>query len=389
MPSVKITKEVLKLCYYADVPLYLWAATASAKTALVRQVARDDLKIPVVSLYFQTQEPGDILGLPHVQIMYPDGQIEDLGQQGSVSVVNRRDGKKVTSWAAPEWFQFIMENPKAGIIFGDEANRAQPDTAQTFTCLITERRFHVHEVPPGWKFVFASNYGSEYDVRELDVAIMSRFCHLKVKPTVTEWLEWGRGKKATKFGTVHKKVKSFIESSPSHLVKGEAESSKAWEPKPNRRAWEWVSDILYAYDKYKNRLDPKLRDSALKMAVQGLVGPGIYTSLFTEAYIDVAAILKDPAKFNIKDINRFSRELVPVLIKTKPTPKLFKNLKELILKKCIERKDLCFQIARSILKSTDGYCEAWADMLRDDKAVKKFYASVRQEAGDTDDSSSS
>lgn len=384
MPSVRVTKEVLKLCYYADVPLYLWAATASAKTALVRQVAKESLKIPVVSLYFQTQEPGDILGLPHVQIMYPDGQIEELGQQsvGPTGLSTLRGGKKVTSWAAPEWFQFIMENPKAGIIFGDEANRAQPDTAQTFTCLVTERRFHVHEVPPGWRFVFASNYGSEYDVRELDVAIMARFCHLKVKPTVTEWIEWGQRKDATKFGKVHKKVKSFIEASPSYLVKGEAESSKAWEPKPNRRAWEWVSDVIYAYDKYKNRLDPKLRESALKMTVQGLVGPGVHTSLFTEAYIDVAAILKEPGKFDMKDINRFSRELVPVLIKTKPTQKLFKNLKTLILEKCIDRKDLCFQIGRSILKSTDGHCEKWADMMREDKGIKKFFASVRQEAGD-------
>ena len=383
MPDVKTTKQCIMLAYFSDIPVYLWGPTAAAKTSLVKQVAAESLKVPVISLFFQTQEPGDILGLPHVQIMYSDGVVEDLGEQEMKPkqlTKRTKSGKKVTSWAAPEWFQFVMENPKGGIIFGDEANRAQPDTAQTFTCLITERRFHVHEVPSTWKFVFASNYGSEYDVRELDVAIMARFCHLKVFPTTGEWLKWGGGKKATRWGPVNKKVLDFIKSSPSHLVQGEAKETKGWKPKPNRRTWEWVSHAIYGYENYGHLLDPERKESALRMVVQGLVGEGVHASLFTDAYIDIAAILKDPKKFDLKDINRFSRELIPTLIKTTPTERLYNNLKEILMVRAKDRRDQSFNIARSIVKSDEGHCEKWANMMREDKEIKKFYSTVRKEA---------
>lgn len=362
MPNVKLTKEIIKLCYYANVPSYLWGATASAKTALVKQVAKQ-MEIPCISLFFQTQEPGDILGLPHVEIMTPEGTDHKV---------------KVTSWASPEWFAYIAANPRRGIIFGDEANRAQSDTAQTFTCLVTERKFHIHKVPHGWKFIFASNYGSEYDIRELDVAIMARFCHIKVSPEVNEWLEWGKTEDATDFGPLHKKVSSFIKSSPTHLVQGEAAESKGWEPKPNRRTWEWVSNVMYAYGTHKNKLDPKLRESALRLAISGLVGKGVPSALLTDKYIDVMAILKDPTKFDLKDVNRFSREVVPVLAKVNCTAKMYGNLKNILLVQCKEKKDLSFNIARNILRSEDT--ERWANKMREDDDIKEFYATIREEA---------
>lgn len=365
MPDVKTTKEIIKLCYYANVPTYLWGPTAAAKTSLVKQLAKEDLKVPVISLFFQTQEPGDILGLPTVEIVTPKGTEQKI---------------KVTSWAAPEWFRYITDHPKAGIIFGDEANRAQPDTAQTFTCLVTERKFHIHEVPPGWRFIFASNYGSEYDIRELDVAIMARFCHIKVSPTVSEWLAWGGHNMATEWGPIHTKVSQFIKSSPSHLVQGDAAKTKGWEPHPNRRTWEWVSNLLYAYEQYGHNLNPKTKQSVFNAAVQGLVGKGIPTLLSDdEPYLDVLSILKNPDQFNIDDIYRFSKELTPTLVKTKMTPTLYKNLKEILTVKARSRKDIVFNIAKVICKAEGA--ETWANKMREDEEIKEFYTDVREDAG--------
>lgn len=188
----------------------------------------------VVTLFLgQMSDPGDLIGLP-----------------------SRDEASGKTVFAPPYWF------PTDGVpvvLFLDELNRARPEILQTVMDLCLNRSLAGRELPPGSRIVSAVNDGEEYQLTDLDPALVSRFNIYNFSPTVGEWIAW-----ATRNG-IDARVTGFIEGN-GRMLDGDgssAESSSPLEKTPDRRGWERVSDIFKCSQKIT---------ATTRKAVAGIIG---------------------------------------------------------------------------------------------------------------------
>lgn len=160
----------------------------------------------------------------------------------------------------PYWF------PTDGqpiVLFLDELNRARPEMLQTVMDLALNRKLAGRKLPEGSRVISAVNAGDEYQLTDLDPALVSRFNVVQFRPTVQEWLLWAR-----KEG-IDSRVISFIEENhiwldrdPDHREGSDTGLDKT----PDRRAWKRVSDIIKGTD------DLNIKGVMTK-AISGIVGP--------------------------------------------------------------------------------------------------------------------
>lgn len=198
--------------------------------------------VPVVTLFLgQMSDPGDLIGLPNK---------------------NAKTGK--TEFLPPYWFP---TDGKPIVLFLDELNRARPEILQSVMDLTLNRKLAGRPLPPGSRIISAVNAGQEYQLTDLDPALVSRFNIYTFRPSVSEWLLW-----AAKAEIVPDVIK-FIEENPTYLDGKLAEDADNLEKTPDRRGWERVSDVL----KYQPSVN-----AALKKAIAGIIGPAVSNLFFEE-----------------------------------------------------------------------------------------------------------
>ena len=170
----------------------------------------------VVALFLgQMADPGDLIGLPHK---------------------NEETGK--TDFMPPYWFPL---DGKPIVLFLDELNRARPEILQTIMDLALNRKLAGRSLPEGSRIISAVNAGDQYQLTDLDPALVSRFDIVTFQPTVQEWLLW-----ADKAG-VDPRVTEFIEENPIWLDRNPDQKENedtGLDKTPDRRAWKRVSDII-------------------------------------------------------------------------------------------------------------------------------------------------
>ncbi len=188
----ELIRRVAEQC--VKVPILLVGPMGVGKSWVVKEAARS-LGIRCVDLRLAQHEPGDLIGLP------------------------RTEGGK-TIWACPSWWP---EPGSRGILFLDELNRAPQDVRQAVFQLVTEWRLHTHELPPGWVIVSAINPDSgDYQVESLDIAMLRRFCQIKVVANSVEWIRWARG-----YG-ITPGIVEFVKAHPDMLSRKEEFRIEAW-----------------------------------------------------------------------------------------------------------------------------------------------------------------
>lgn len=197
--------------------------------------------LKVVTLFLgQMSDPGDLIGLPR-----------------------KDDSTDRTVFMPPYWFP--VDNTPV-VLFLDELNRARPEILQTIMDLALNRKLAGRSLPAGSRIISAVNEGDEYQLTDLDPALVSRFNIYRFQPTVGEWLLW-----ATRSG-IDKRIINFIEDNPLFLdgdgsTPGEA---SMLEKTPDRRGWERVSDVLKVSD----------GTIVIKKVVAGIVGIKASNKLF-------------------------------------------------------------------------------------------------------------
>lgn len=191
--------------------------------------------IQVVTLFLgQMSDPGDLIGLPH-----------------------RDEATGHTEFMPPYWF------PTDGVpvaLFLDELNRARPEVLQTIMDLALNRRLAGHSLPDGSRLVSAVNDGEEYQLTDLDPALVSRFNVYAFRPSRAEWLLW-----ASRSG-LDRRVVGFISENGEWLdgtTAAAPQTDMGLEKTPDRRAWRKVSDLIAPL--------PSLDETDAK-AVAGIVG---------------------------------------------------------------------------------------------------------------------
>ena len=170
----------------------------------------------VVPLFLgQMADPGDLIGIPNK---------------------NTETGK--TDFMPPYWFPL---DGKPIVLFLDELNRARPEILQTIMDLALNRTLAGRKLPEGSRIISAVNEGEQYQLTDLDPALVSRFNIVNFQPTVQEWLLWA-GKEG-----VDKRVTAFIAENSIWLDKApdaKENEDTGLDKTPDRRAWKRVSDLI-------------------------------------------------------------------------------------------------------------------------------------------------
>ena len=195
----------------------------------------------VVALFLgQMSDPGDLLGLP-----------------------TKDEAKGKTTFMPPYWFPV---DGQPVVLFLDELNRARPEILQTVMDLVLNRKLAGRLLPEGSRIISACNDGDEYQLTDLDPALVSRFNIYTFRPSVEEWLLW-----ATRKG-LDERVTAFIQANPELLDRsGDTKEEQGLEKDPDRRAWEKVARVM------ENISDPK---QVHQKIVAGIVGVQAAARLF-------------------------------------------------------------------------------------------------------------
>ena len=196
----------------------------------------------VVPLFLgQMSDPGDLIGIP-----------------------NRNDTTGKTEFMPPYWFPL---DGKPVVLFLDELNRARPEVLQTIMDLALNRTLAGRRLPDGSRIISAVNAGDQYQLTDLDPALVSRFNVVTFRPTAQEWLLW-----ADRVG-VDARVRDFIRENPMWLDKNPDAKEGAdtgLDKTPDRRGWKRVSDIL----KTAGDISP-----IVTKAIAAIVGPKAASAL--------------------------------------------------------------------------------------------------------------
>ena len=178
-------------------------------------------KMKVVVLFLgQMCDPGDLIGLPHFD--------ETTG---------------LTTFSPPYWFPI---DGKPIVLFLDELNRARPEILQTIMDLALNKKLAGRALPEGSRIISAVNSGNEYQLTDLDPALVSRFNIYTFKPDANEWLKWAEQ------NGFDERIIHYIRTKPTHLDSYRLEEDESNLTKtPDRRAWEKVNDILKSIKELK------------------------------------------------------------------------------------------------------------------------------------------
>ena len=141
---------------YKQKPLFLEGARGVGKTQSIKQVAEElseetRKKVQFKTVILSVLEAPDLNGMPYI-----------------------KDG--VTEYGRPHF----LPDSGHGILFFDEANRANRDIQNALLTLIEDRSINGHKLGDGWVIVLAGNpvnqggTGPKYDTRQFDDALKDR-----------------------------------------------------------------------------------------------------------------------------------------------------------------------------------------------------------------------
>lgn len=171
--------------------------------------------LPVIDKRLSQMSEGDMIGLPKV------------------------DGN-VTKFLPPDWYREACDSPR--ILFLDELNRATPEVMQAAFQVVLDRQLNGHVLHPETRVYAAINDDSQYQVNEMDPALLDRFWTVDLRPTPEDWLEWAKDKSR---GNLHENVYNFIATNQRFLDPAAKDKTKV---DCSRRSWERLNHTLVASD---------------------------------------------------------------------------------------------------------------------------------------------
>jgi hypothetical protein len=270
-------KQSLPYIFKARVSTFLWGHYGIGKSQAIKQYCKENNY-----LYFDLRlgnvEVGDLLGLA-------DFTVDKEGQKTS------------TKFITPDWLKGILDwaekNPQSkAVIFMDELPRARRDVLQAVFQMVLDHKHHTTEFPANVHVIAAGNPPTE-DYIQTDIsdkALLDRFVHIKLTPTVKEWVNHAEN------NNFNKSVVNFIKTDNSML--DSTSSSYDIEVFPSRRSWEVVSRLV----------DAETPENILQELCFGTVGKPATIAFFesmknADKPIEAAEILKNYDKYvdRIKD----------------------------------------------------------------------------------------
>lgn len=214
---VKINRaELMHLLEWTpqDHNIFLVGQQGIGKSQMVTQYF-DSKGIKTITLFLgQMSDAGDLLGLPRPQTL--------------------PDGRQITRFLPPYWW----EQSEPVVLFLDEINRARPEILQAVYELVLNKSLGGRSLPKGSRVVAAGNWGEDYQVTDMDPALISRFNMYELVPEPEEWLDWAARMR------LDERVLLFLAENEHLLCPRLEEGSLAGAKVPDHRAWHRAAAIV-------------------------------------------------------------------------------------------------------------------------------------------------
>lgn len=303
--------DALGVALAARVPVLLWGAPGTGKTAVIRGMARA-AGWPSQTVIASIREPSDFAGLPIV-LDGPMGQVGPAGEAGRTSPVApsspdaRPSPAGRVSFAPPAWALAIAQAGE-GVVFFDEISTAPPAVQAALLRVVLERTVGDLALPDGVAVVAAANPAEQAaDGWELSAPLANRFCHLDWPvdaQTVAEGFSagWpspqppalGDGWEA-RVAVTRSWVAGFLTVRPALTLAVPEDAAGAGRAWPSPRSWDMLARLQAAAE------SAAVGPLASSLLARGCVGqgPGVeYLTWLAEADLpDPEAVLADPEGF--------------------------------------------------------------------------------------------
>ena len=276
----------------SNIAVLMRGPTGVGKSYLAKQVA-DMHDLPFIDVRGSTMSEGDVGG-------YPD--IEGMKETG------------VMTFCMPSWFVRACNEPC--VLMLDELNRSLPGVQQSFFQLVLDRELgndkngNPYRLHPDTRVLAAVNFGSEYDVNEMDPALLRRFWVCDIEPSTDDWTTWARD------NDIDSLLIDFITNNPSHL-RVDPSTVEPGTVCPNPASWHRLNDCLTAMNMSPSDIAGKDNPEgmyALSLGMVGLEAAIAFTKFVKEA--DRMLTVNDVMKGKVKkvDISNLANSTIQALI---------------------------------------------------------------------------
>jgi len=131
------------------------------------------------------------VGLPFLDVR---GSTMDESQVSGIPDFETSKTSGVATFCLPSWYIRACREPV--VLMLDELNRSMPQVMQSFFQIVLDRELgnNVDGEPlrlhPETRVIAAVNHGAEYDVNDMDPALLRRFWVVDLEPSVADWIDW-------------------------------------------------------------------------------------------------------------------------------------------------------------------------------------------------------
>lgn len=222
--NIKDLQSSLEYLFKAEITAFIWGHAGLGKSSVVKRYA-ENKGYKFFPFYLGTMsDVGDVLGL--------------------ATFTKNAEGQDVaTHFAPPIWLKemidYCEQNPDSGaIVFLDEFNRGRRDILNGMFSLALDKTFHTIKLPKNCHIIAAGNPPTEeyYTTDVNETALMARFAHIKLEPTIQEWMNYAKD------NCFEESIISFLQEQPELIEDGK--SAFTLPVKVDRRSYERVNRLF-------------------------------------------------------------------------------------------------------------------------------------------------
>jgi hypothetical protein len=165
--TIEGAKELCRVYWDADIPVYLHSAPGLGKSDCLRQLAHER-KAGFIDLRVGTMLPEDLTGIP----------VPDLE-------------KRIAVWLRATFWPNEERDGATGIIAFDELSDASKNLQSCIYRVVLDRQIGDYKIPPGWWPVAAGNRREDKAAAQsISTALANRFAHVHVRADFDCWKIW-------------------------------------------------------------------------------------------------------------------------------------------------------------------------------------------------------
>ena len=177
----------------AEMAVLMRGPTGVGKSQMAKALA-DEVGLPFIDVRGSTMDESQVSGIPDFETSKTAG---------------------VATFCPPSFYVRACREPV--VLMLDELNRSMPQVMQSFFQIVLDRELgnNVDGEPlrlhPETRVVAAVNWGNEYDVNDMDPALLRRFWVVDLEPTNEDWIDWAGE------NNVDPVLIDFVRQNPEHL----------------------------------------------------------------------------------------------------------------------------------------------------------------------------